>query len=132
MGTEKAVASPKNNVFGLIRDAMQEGLDALREDRVRRNEREIPDPAPPLSAAQVAQLRTRMRLSQAEFAGLLSVSAKTIQAWEQGLRRPDGPARRLMQLLSLKPNFVVAAGKARAQSSTRTRRPSERAARKSG
>jgi putative transcriptional regulator len=44
----------------------------------------------------VAMARANMGLSQAEFASLLGVSARTLQDWEQGRREPTGAARTLL------------------------------------
>ena len=47
---------------------------------------------PPMDAAEVKRLRTRLKASQAVFAHYLNVSAKLVQAWESDRRTPDGPA----------------------------------------
>ncbi|MBN1878229.1 MAG: helix-turn-helix domain-containing protein [Anaerolineae bacterium] len=41
------------------------------------------------SAPQV--IRAKLQLSQAAFAGLMGVSVRTVQDWEQGRRKPSGP-----------------------------------------
>lgn len=107
MGTTKALKAEPASEFELIRDAIVEGLEAMRTGNVRRVDRDIPDPAPDITPHQVARLRAVMKCSQRTFAGLLSVSAKTVQAWEQGLRRPDGPARRLLQILASRPDVLT-------------------------
>jgi putative transcriptional regulator len=45
-------------------------------------------------------------MSQAVFAKLLNVSAKTVQSWEQGLRQPSQASRRLIQVLSERPDVL--------------------------
>ena len=55
------------------------------------------------AAEQIADLRSRLGFSQVVFAKCMNVSAKTVQAWEQGLRVPDGPALRLMDLAGAQP-----------------------------
>jgi len=41
-------------------------------------------------------IRQKLRLSQSAFAGLMGVSLRTIQDWEQGRRKPSGPAIALL------------------------------------
>lgn len=43
-----------------------------------------------------AEARARVGLSQQQFAGLLGVSARTLQDWEQGRREPTGAAKTLL------------------------------------
>jgi transcriptional regulator with XRE-family HTH domain len=52
-------------------------------------------------------LRARLRLSQSVFARALNVSPETIRAWEQGKRRPDGAALRLLQVAKRHPEAIV-------------------------
>ncbi len=59
----------------------------------------FPDPAPEMDGSQIAALREQEQMSQRELAHFLNVSIKTVQAWEQGLRRPEGPVHRLLQVL---------------------------------
>lgn len=50
------------------------------------------------SGKEVIAIRERRQLSQAQFAKLLAVSIRTLQSWEQGLRKPSGPTMRLLQI----------------------------------
>jgi transcriptional regulator with XRE-family HTH domain len=49
------------------------------------------------------EARFALRLSQREFARLLGVSVRTIQAWEQRSRAPTGAATTLLSLLVAEP-----------------------------
>jgi len=53
-----------------------------------------------------AAIRARLRMSQAAFAALFGLSVRTIQEWEQGRRRPDGPARALLRVIEREPAAV--------------------------
>ncbi|MCW7552282.1 MULTISPECIES: NadS family protein [Endozoicomonas] len=44
----------------------------------------------------VASIRKATHLSQEKFAALIGVSIKTVQSWEQKVRKPLGPARSLL------------------------------------
>jgi putative transcriptional regulator len=53
-------------------------------------------------SSDVRALRRRLGVSQAVFARLLAVSAKTVQAWEQG-SRPTPMACRLLEVIDRDP-----------------------------
>ncbi|MGX7005022.1 helix-turn-helix domain-containing protein [Caballeronia sp. KNU42] len=54
------------------------------------------------SAAQIKRLRQRSKASQAVFAACLNTSASTVQKWEQGQKRPNGPSLKLLDLVDRK------------------------------
>jgi putative transcriptional regulator len=53
----------------------------------------------------VARIRTRLGISQSEFASLLGVTMKVIQSWELGVRRPSASSNRLLQILDHPSDF---------------------------
>jgi putative transcriptional regulator len=53
------------------------------------------------SAPQV--IRSKLKMSQSSFAGLLGVSMRTLQDWEQGRRAPQGPAVALLRIAEQHP-----------------------------
>ncbi|HLB48211.1 MAG TPA: type II toxin-antitoxin system MqsA family antitoxin [Anaerolineales bacterium] len=78
-------------------------LDGIREikahkagQRVLRTHK-FKRPAPP------QRIRTKLQLSQAAFAGLMGVSLRTVQDWEQGRRKPSGPAIALLRIAEQHP-----------------------------
>ena len=60
------------------------------------------------SAEQIKQLRLRFKASQAVFAAYLNTSASTVQKWEQGKKRPNGPSLKLLNLADRKGLEVLA------------------------
>jgi putative transcriptional regulator len=54
------------------------------------------------SATQIKRLRQRIKASQAVFAACLNTSASTVQKWEQGQKRPNGPSLKLLDLVDRK------------------------------
>jgi len=56
------------------------------------------------TAAAIA--RARVGMSQSEFAGLLGVSARTLQDWEQGRRAPTGAAQTLLRVATQHPEVL--------------------------
>jgi len=59
------------------------------------------------SGREVARLRGDLGFSQAVFARVLNVSPSTVRAWEQGVREPDGPALRLLDILRRQPELAT-------------------------
>ena len=57
----------------------------------------------------VKEIRQSLRKSQSEFARSIGVSISTLQNWEQGRRRPEGPARALLTIAAKNPEAVSAA-----------------------
>ena len=54
----------------------------------------------------VKKVREQIGVTQEEFAAKLGISPRTIQHWEQGDRRPQGPARVLLTLLGEHPRSI--------------------------
>lgn len=52
-------------------------------------------------------IREKLHLSQSAFAGLLGVSTRTLQDWEQGRRNPQGPAIALLRIAEQHPEVFV-------------------------
>ena len=67
-----------------------------------------PIAAPP-SPEQVRELRTRLGLSQAQFARRFGFTLDTVQQYEQGRRRPSGPASTLLRVIAADPESVARA-----------------------
>ena len=59
-------------------------------------------PVKNMSAAQIKRLRLRNKASQAVFAAYLNTSASTVQKWEQGQKKPNGPSLKLLNLVEQK------------------------------
>jgi putative transcriptional regulator len=75
---------------------------------IRRGEVE-PSRVVEFAPVNVKEIRRRLGKSQSEFARMIGVSLSTLQNWEQGRRRPDGPARALLRVAATHPEIVAAA-----------------------
>lgn len=54
----------------------------------------------------VAEVRAKTGLSQADFARSIGVAKGTLLNWEHGRRSPTGPAQVLLALISKQPSVV--------------------------
>ncbi len=75
-------------------EAYQAGKGTLRTHKLKR-------PASP------RRIRANLKLSQSAFAGLMGVSLRTVQDWEQGRRKPSGPAEALLRIAEQHPEVFA-------------------------
>ena len=61
--------------------------------------RKVPD--------DVKMIREHVGLSQAVFAGILGISKRTLQDWEQGRRHPTGSAKALLRIAYKHPEVLT-------------------------
>jgi len=54
----------------------------------------------------IAALRRFIGLTQSDFALALGVSVHTLRNWEQGRRRPEGPAIALLRIAARHPQII--------------------------
>jgi putative transcriptional regulator len=59
------------------------------------------------SGEDIAALRRFVGLSQADFARALEISVYTLRNWEQGRRKPDGPALALLKIAARHPGIIL-------------------------
>ena len=89
--------------------AFHELLESVRQaGRIRRG-RARPSRVANFKPADVKKVRTSLGQSQQEFALMIGVSVATLRNWEQGRRRPDGPALVLLRVAAKNPRAVAAA-----------------------
>jgi putative transcriptional regulator len=62
-----------------------------------------------LTKLDVKALRERLGLTQNQFAGMIGVSIKTLQNWEQGRRQREGSAKALLRVVEKEPQAVLSA-----------------------
>ena len=60
-----------------------------------------------LRPEEVKAIRYKLNQSQAEFALMIGVSLATLQGWEEGRHRPDGPAMALLRVAARNPRIVA-------------------------
>ena len=57
--------------------------------------------------SEVRKLRENYGLSQDKFASLIGISVATLRNWEQGRRKPEGPARVLLMVAAKHPEVLL-------------------------
>jgi putative transcriptional regulator len=87
-----------NNLAQSIKQAGKIRRGNLRPGRIRS-----------ITPADVRAIRGKLGKSQSEFALMIGVSVATLQNWEQGRRKPEGPAQALLKIAERNPRAVAEA-----------------------
>lgn len=82
---------------GVIKDTTLREFDALC----------LP-PVKEFSPGQIKHIRMSAKASQGVFAAYLNTSKSTVQKWEQGAKKPNGPSLKLLNLVAEKGLEVLA------------------------
>ena len=89
------------------KELFEELKASIREaGKIRRGEMK-PSRVFEIKAEDVQKIRAKLGKSQTEFAMMIGVSVGTLRNWEQGRRRPDGPAQALLRVASTNPDAVI-------------------------
>ena len=83
------------------RDIGKELLQAIRDVKAGRHGARYE-----VESIDVVATRERTGLSQSQFAAALRISARTLQHWEQGRRRPSGAAVTLLKIIARHPKVL--------------------------
>lgn len=89
------------SAFESIKQGLTEAIDYAegRKTGARVHQVEVPD-------VDVAAIRAKTGLSQAEFARSIGVAKGTLLNWEHGRRQPTGPAQVLLAMIAKRPSLV--------------------------
>lgn len=93
----------ENSLASRLREGLEDGI-AFARGEVPLKTTLVPA-GRSFSGEEVAQIRANRGMSQAQFARLLAVNVKTLQSWEQGVRRPSRPTMRLLQIFETPEEF---------------------------
>lgn len=55
----------------------------------------------------VVAIREKYGMTQQEFSSLLGISVGTLRNWEQGRRKPQGPAKVLLRIAQKRPKAIL-------------------------
>ena len=58
------------------------------------------------SGEDIAALRHFIGLTQQDFASAIEISVHTLRNWEQGRRKPEGPALALLRIAARHPRII--------------------------
>jgi putative transcriptional regulator len=90
----------RDKLFEELKKSVEQGGKILKGKRKPGREFNFENPDP-------KEIRERLGLSQNKFAKMLGISTSTLQNWEQGRRKPDGPAKVLLNVASKYPDAIL-------------------------
>lgn len=94
----------RSDAFAAIHETMEalHEAGAVTKQTMREFDGACLTPVEELSPEDIRQLRQREHLSQPVFARYLNVSKNLISDWERGVKKPGGPALRLLTVIQKK------------------------------
>ena len=97
----------KGSLFAEMMAGFEEAAKHRRKQTARvRVSRFSPEVAA-LRPKEIRKIRTALGLSQADFADYLGTSVACVRSWEQGMRRPQSAALRLLTIAKKKPAVLL-------------------------
>ncbi len=93
------------NVYDGIVQGLSEAIDYNKGKIKARTKTMYIEPVSDFEAAEIKNIRNELGMTQVSFAWLMGVSNKTVEAWESGRNKPDGPARRILGMIKSDPEL---------------------------
>jgi putative transcriptional regulator len=91
-----------------MRDELfNELLESVQQAGAIRRGEKAPSRSFTFDDPDVTAIREGFNLSQEKFAALMGISVGTLRNWEQGRRKPEGPARMLLKVAATHPEAVL-------------------------
>lgn len=100
----------RSDAFAAIHETMQALRDvgAISRQTMREFDESCLTTIEPFSADEIRELRLREHISQPVFARYLNVSKNLVSDWERGIKKPGGPALRLLTVIQNKGLTAIA------------------------
>ena len=87
--------------FESIKAGLEDAIEFAKSSKSAKVHKiEVPD-------VDVVELRKSLKLTQQAFADIFAVALGTVRNWEQGRRRPEGPAKVLLNIIKKEPKVVL-------------------------
>jgi putative transcriptional regulator len=101
-------------MFDLLKEGLEEAISYerglsknVRVKKKRIDVDTVPKQPQEYQASDIKNLRKKLNCSQSLLAAYLNVSINTIQAWEQGIRKPNHATLRLLEIVDKGPKFLA-------------------------
>ena len=94
----------RSDAFAAIHETMEalHAVGAVDKQTMREFDDSCLTPVQVLSPEEIKSLRMREHISQPVFARYLNVSKNLVSDWERGVKKPGGPALRLLTVIQKK------------------------------
>ena len=90
----------KDELFQELLESVKQGAAIMKGTMQPSRSFEFPE-------TEVRSIRQQFGLSQDKFAHLVGISVGTLRNWEQGRRKPEGPARVLLTIAAKHPEVLL-------------------------
>lgn len=91
-----------SSVFESIKQGLEEAVEFAKGKKGKAVVHEF-------SPVDVKNIRSKIGMSQSEFASAFGISVSTLRHWERGDRTPHGPALVLLNVVAKEPKAVLKA-----------------------
>jgi len=82
-------------------------VESIKEAKAIQKGQRMPSRITRFEEPNVVDIRKKHKLHQQEFAALLGISVGTLRNWEQGRRKPNGPAKVLLRIADKQPKIIL-------------------------
>ena len=91
----------KSEAYAAIHETMDSlhQIDAIDKKTMRNFDESCLEAIPDMEPEAIRALREREQVSQPIFAAYLNVSKNLVSDWERGVKKPGGPALRLLSIV---------------------------------
>ena len=100
----------RSDAFAAIHETMEalHEVGTIDKQTMRHFDEACLTPIQVLSPDEIRSLRLREHISQPVFARYLNVSKNLVSDWERGVKKPGGPALRLLAVIQKKGLMAIA------------------------
>jgi putative transcriptional regulator len=98
------------SILEMVHETAQDlhAAGVMKETTLREFDALCLPPVKEYTAVQIKRIRLKNHASQGVFAAYLNTSKSTVQKWEQGAKKPNGPSLKLLNLVAEKGLEVLA------------------------
>ncbi len=89
------------SILDMVHEGAKELKDAgvMDEMTMREFDALCLPPVKVFNSVQIKRIRERSKASQGVFAAYLNTSKSTVQKWERGVKKPNGPSLKLLNIV---------------------------------
>lgn len=104
MGTKTDIKTYRSEIAASVHETMGAAFEAgvIDKQTMREFDTLCLTPIEPMPPERIRTRRERERMSQPAFSHYLNVSKNLVSDWERGVKKPSGPALRLLTVVERK------------------------------
>ncbi len=103
------MAKKRVKIFNELKEALEDVRNYRQGKRTNLRVTELPAPPKKIAPAEIRRIRRDLNASQAMFALYLNVSPNAVRSWEQGTRKPQQAALKLLAIAKRNPRALLSA-----------------------